>query len=74
MGRDGVMFNWFKSLINKEEYNMSIKTSLKEMEKNFLGNNRKLLRCPKCNKEYLSSALDIKEKGFVCPRCDNGKD
>jgi len=74
MGRDGVMFNWFKSLINKEEYNMSIKTSLKEMEKNFLGNNRKLLRCPKCNKEYLSSALDIKEIGFVCPRCDNGKD
>ena len=74
MGRDGVMFNWFKSLINKEEYNMSIKTSLKEMEKNFLGNSRKLLRCPKCNKEYLSSALDIKEIGFVCPRCDNGKD
>ena len=74
MGRDGVMFNWFKSLINKEEYNMSIKTSLKEMEKNFLGNNRKLLRCPKCNKEYLSSVLDIKEIGFVCPRCDNGKD
>jgi len=74
MGRDGVMFNWFKSLINKEEDDMSIKTSLKEMEKNFLGNNRKLLRCPKCNKEYLSSALDIKEIGFVCPRCDNGKD
>jgi ssDNA-binding Zn-finger/Zn-ribbon topoisomerase 1 len=74
MGRDGVMFNWFKSLINKEKYNMNVKTSLREMEKNFLGNNRTLLRCPKCNKEYLSSALDIKEKGFVCPRCDNGKD
>jgi anaerobic ribonucleoside-triphosphate reductase len=74
MGRDGVMFNWFKSLINKEKYNMNVKTSLKEMEKNFLGNTRELLSCPKCNKEYLSSALDMKEKGFVCPRCDNGKD
>ena len=74
MGRDGVMFNWFKSLINKEKYNMNVKTSLKEMEKNFLGNSRELLHCPKCNKEYLSSALDMKEKGFVCPRCDNGKD
>jgi anaerobic ribonucleoside-triphosphate reductase len=74
MGRDGVMFNWFKSLINKEKYNMNVKTSLREMEKNFLGNSRELLHCPKCNKEYLSSALDMKEKGFVCPRCDNGKD
>jgi transcription initiation factor IIE alpha subunit len=68
------MFNWFKSLINKEKYNMNVKTSLREMEKNFLGNSRELLHCPKCNKEYLSSALDMKEKGFVCPRCDNGKD
>ena len=68
------MFNWFKSLINKENYNMNVKTSLREMEKNFLGNSRELLHCPKCNKEYLSSALDMKEKGFVCPRCDNGKD
>jgi anaerobic ribonucleoside-triphosphate reductase len=74
MGRDGVMLNWFKSLINKEKYNMNVKTSLREMEKNFLGNSRELLHCPKCNKEYLSSALDMKEKGFVCPRCDNGKD
>jgi ssDNA-binding Zn-finger/Zn-ribbon topoisomerase 1 len=69
-----MIFEWINSLFNKEKDIMSIKTSLKEMEKNFLGNNRELLRCPKCNKEYLSSALDIKEKGFVCPRCDNGKD
>jgi len=53
---------------------MDIKTSLKEMEKNFLGNSRELMTCPKCNKDYLSSALDIKEEGFVCPQCDNGKD
>ena len=53
---------------------MDIKTSLKEMEKNFLGNSRELIVCPKCYKEYLSSALDIKEEGFVCPSCDNGKD
>jgi ssDNA-binding Zn-finger/Zn-ribbon topoisomerase 1 len=74
MGRASMIFEWINSLFNKEKDIMSIKTSLKEMEKNFLGNSRELLRCPKCNKEYLSSALDIKEEGFVCPRCDNGKD
>ena len=74
MGRVGMILEWINSLFIKEKEVMNIKTSLKEMEKNFLGNTRELLSCPKCNKEYLSSALDMKEKGFVCPRCDNGKD
>ena len=69
-----MILEWINSLFIKEKEVMNTKTSLKEMEKNFLGNSRELLSCPKCNKEYLSSALDMKEKGFVCPRCDNGKD
>jgi len=69
-----MLLDWINSLFNKEKYTMDIKTSLKEMEKNFLGNTRELLCCPKCNKEYLSSALDIKEESFICPSCDNGKD
>jgi len=69
-----MLFNWINSLFNKEKEIMSIKTSLKEMEKNFLGNSRELITCPKCNKDYLTSALDMKEEGFVCPQCDNGKD
>ena len=69
-----MLFDWINSLFNKEKYTMDIKTSLKEMEKNFLGNSRELVSCPKCNKDYLTSALDMKEEGFVCPQCDNGKD
>jgi len=69
-----MLLSWINSLFNKEKYTMDIKTSLKEMEKNFLGNSRELLNCPKCNKSYLSSALDLMEEGFVCPQCDNGKD
>ena len=53
---------------------MDIKTSLKEMEKNFLGNSRELITCPKCNKDYLAGVLDKKSDYLVCPQCDNGKD
>jgi Zn finger protein HypA/HybF involved in hydrogenase expression len=74
MGRVSMIFELISSLFNKEKYRMKIKTSLREMEKNFLGNVRQLLTCPKCKKDYLNSALDFKEVGFVCPRCDNGKD
>lgn len=69
-----MLLDWINSLFNKENYTMDIKTSLKEMEKNFLGNARELLRCPKCNKDYLSSVLDMKAENFICPSCDNGKD
>ena len=69
-----MLFDWINSLFNKEKDIMNIKTSLKEMEKSFLGNSRELISCPKCNKDYLTSALDMKEEGFVCPQCDNGKD
>jgi len=69
-----MLLNWINSLFTKEKYTMDIKTSLKEMEKNFLGNSRELISCPKCNKDYLTSVLDMKEEGFVCPQCDNGKD
>jgi len=69
-----MLLNWINSLFTKEKYTMDIKTSLKEMEKNFLGNSRELITCPKCNKDYLAGVLDKKSDYLVCPQCDNGKD